>query len=78
VFIWILLVVLLLALIGAAPAWPHSSRLGYKRWGYRPIGIITLLLIIFLCLWMFGGFSTWGHHAWWGGDPTQDDSMMGR
>jgi hypothetical protein len=72
-FIWIVCLVLLLALIGAVPAWRHS-----KRWGYRPTGIITLLVIIFLFLWMFGGFSTWGHHAWWGGDHTQDESMMGR
>jgi NhaP-type Na+/H+ or K+/H+ antiporter len=72
-FIWILCLVLLFALIGAAPAWPHS-----RRWGYRPIGIVTLFLIIFLFVWMFGGFSTWGHHAWWGGGHTQGDSMMGQ
>jgi hypothetical protein len=42
----ILLVILVLMLLGAVPAWPHS-----RRWGYRPsggIGIIVLLLVILL------------------------------
>jgi len=72
-FVWIILLVLLVMLIGSAPSWPHS-----RRWGYRPSGIITLLLIVFLCVWMFGGLSTWGHHSWWGGDHMQGQSMMHR
>jgi Protein of unknown function (DUF3309) len=42
----ILLVILVLMLLGAVPAWPHS-----RRWGYGPsggIGIILLLLVILL------------------------------
>jgi hypothetical protein len=69
--IWIIFFVMLFTMIGAAPAWPHS-----RSWGYRPSGIITSLLIIFLFLWMFGCFSTWGHHGWWGGDHMQGQSMM--
>jgi hypothetical protein len=44
----ILLIVLILALAGAIPAWPHS-----RGWGYYPsggIGLILLILIIALVL----------------------------
>jgi hypothetical protein len=46
---WILLIVLVLLLIGALPAWPYS-----RRWGYAPSGILTVLLIIVLLLVIFG------------------------
>ncbi|TMJ23893.1 MAG: DUF3309 domain-containing protein, partial [Alphaproteobacteria bacterium] len=41
----ILLIILILALIGAFPAWPYSSG-----WGYYPSGGIGLILIIVLIL----------------------------
>jgi hypothetical protein len=41
----ILLVILILMLVGAFPAWPHS-----RNWGYRPSGGIGLILIILLIL----------------------------
>ncbi|WLD12683.1 DUF3309 family protein [Planctellipticum variicoloris] len=44
----ILLVVLILLLLGALPAWPHS-----RSWGFAPsggIGLIVLILIILLLL----------------------------
>lgn len=66
-FVWIIFVVLIFMLIGGAPAWPHS-----KEWGYGPTGIIALLLIVFLCLWVFGGLSSMGHQGWWG----EHSSMM--
>ena len=40
----ILLIILILLLIGALPAWPHS-----RSWGYWPsggLGLIVLILII--------------------------------
>jgi len=40
----LLLVILVLALVGALPAWPHS-----KTWGYYPssgIGVVALILIV--------------------------------
>ena len=37
----ILLIVLLLALVGAFPAWPYSAN-----WGYFPSGTLGLLLLI--------------------------------
>ena len=39
----ILLIVLILLLIGAFPAWPYSSG-----WGYYPAGGIGLVLLIVL------------------------------
>jgi hypothetical protein len=44
---WILLIVLILLILGAVPAWPHS-----RRWGWTPSGIIGLLLIILLLVWL--------------------------
>jgi hypothetical protein len=41
----ILLVILVLLLIGAIPAWPHS-----RNWGYAPTGSLGLLLVIILVL----------------------------
>jgi len=41
----VLLVILILMLVGAIPAWPHS-----KGWGYAPSGVLTLILIIVIVL----------------------------
>jgi hypothetical protein len=41
----ILLVILVLLLIGAFPAWPYSSG-----WGYGPSGILGVLVVILLVL----------------------------
>ncbi len=45
----ILLVVLILMLLGAAPAWPHS-----RQWGYAPSGVLGTVLIIVLILFLMG------------------------
>jgi len=45
----ILLIVLLLALIGAIPAWPYSSG-----WGYGPSGGLGLIVVILLVLVLMG------------------------
>ncbi|WP_457323093.1 DUF3309 family protein [Roseateles sp. P5_E11] len=45
----ILLVVLILLLLGAIPAWPHS-----RGWGYGPTGGIGLVLLIVLVLLLMG------------------------
>ncbi len=45
----ILLVVLVLLLIGAIPAWPHS-----RSWGYGPTGGLGLVVIIALILLLTG------------------------
>jgi hypothetical protein len=45
----VLLVILVLLLIGAFPAWPHS-----RSWGYGPSGGVGLLLVILLILVLTG------------------------
>lgn len=45
----ILMIILVLALVGAIPAWPHSNG-----WGYRPSGGIGLVLVIVLILFLLG------------------------
>ena len=45
----ILLIILILLLIGAFPAWPYSTG-----WGYYPAGGIGLVLLIVLVLALVG------------------------
>ena len=45
----ILLIVLILLLVGAAPTWPHS-----RSWGYGPSGLLGVLLIVLLILALLG------------------------
>ena len=45
----ILLIVLILALVGVIPAWPHSSG-----WGYGPSGIVGLLVVIVIVMFVMG------------------------
>jgi hypothetical protein len=45
----ILLVLLILMLIGAFPAWPHS-----KNWGYYPSGGLGVLVVILIALLLLG------------------------
>jgi len=46
---FILAVVLIVALVGSLPTWPHS-----KNWGYYPIGGVSVVILIILIL-LFGG-----------------------
>ncbi len=42
----LLLIVLIVAALGAAPAWPHS-----RSWGYYPsggLGLVVVLLLLFV------------------------------
>jgi hypothetical protein len=45
----ILLIVLVLALAGVIPAWPHS-----KGWGYGPSGGVGLIVVILIVLLLTG------------------------
>jgi len=45
----ILLIVLILLLVGALPAWPYSSG-----WGYWPSGGLGLVLLILIVLLLMG------------------------
>jgi len=45
----ILLTILILALVGVIPAWPHS-----QSWGYGPSGGLGLVVLIVLILLVMG------------------------
>lgn len=45
----LLLIVLLLAALGSAPAWPHA-----RGWGYGPSGIIGLAFVVLLVFVLLG------------------------
>ncbi len=45
----ILLIVLILVLIGALPAWPHS-----RGWGYYPSGIAGVVVVVLIILLLMG------------------------
>ncbi len=48
----VLLIVLLIALLSALPAWPYS-----RGWGYGPSGGLGLILVVLLVAVVFrGGF----------------------
>lgn len=44
----LLLIILVLLLFGAMPAWPYS-----RSWGYGPSGILGLFLVLLLLLLIF-------------------------
>lgn len=45
----VLLIVLILLLLGALPAWPYS-----RGWGYYPSGIFGTVLVIIVVLLLLG------------------------
>lgn len=48
--LFVIAVVLIVALVGSLPRWPHS-----KTWGYYPIGGVSVLILILLIL-LFAGY----------------------
>lgn len=53
----LLLIVLIMLLLGAVPAYPYS-----RDWGYAPSGILGFLLILLLIS-VFLGWLPWGWQA---------------
>ena len=45
----ILIIILILILLGAVPAWPYS-----RGWGYGPSGIVGIILVVILILVLLG------------------------
>ena len=45
----ILLIILILLLIGAVPAWPHS-----KGWGFYPSGLLGIVVIVLIVMLLMG------------------------
>jgi len=50
---WILLIILVLLVLGAVPAWPYS-----RDWGYYPTGVLGILLLVLIVLILLGLFPT--------------------
>lgn len=45
----ILLILVILLLVGAVPAWPHS-----RGWGYGPSGLLGIVLLILIVMLLMG------------------------
>ena len=45
----LLLLIIIVLVVVVLPTWPHS-----KSWGYRPMGVLTILLVLFL-VWAIAG-----------------------
>ena len=45
----ILLIILILAVVGVLPTWPHS-----RSWGYGPSGIVGLIVLVLIVLLLTG------------------------
>jgi hypothetical protein len=45
----ILIIILILALVGVIPVWPHS-----RSWGYAPSGGVGLIVLILIILFLMG------------------------
>ena len=45
----ILVIILILALIGVFPTWPHA-----RSWGYGPSGLLGIVLVVLLVLLLMG------------------------
>jgi hypothetical protein len=45
----LLLVILVLALIGVLPTWPHA-----QQWGYGPSGVVGVVVVVLLILVLTG------------------------
>lgn len=47
----LVVIILVLLLIGALPTWGYS-----RSWGYRPVGGLGVIVLIFIVLWLLGVF----------------------
>ncbi|MEG6509373.1 DUF3309 family protein [Methyloligella sp. 2.7D] len=45
----VLIIILILILVGAFPAWPYS-----RAWGYGPTSVVALILVILIILMLLG------------------------
>ena len=53
----LLLVILALLFFGSLPTFPHS-----REWGYRPAGLLGVLLVVVVVLALFGSIP-WGYRS---------------
>jgi hypothetical protein len=52
----ILPIFIIIALVGSLPIWRHS-----KDWGFRPIGAVSVIILIIVLLFWFGRSGHWFH-----------------
>jgi Protein of unknown function (DUF3309) len=45
----LLLIIVILALVGALPSWPYS-----RGWGYGPSGLVGVVLVVLLAMALLG------------------------
>lgn len=45
----VILIILILALVGALPTWGHS-----RSWGYGPSGVVGLVVVVLVVLLLMG------------------------
>lgn len=45
----LLLIILILVLVGAFPAWPHS-----RNWGYGPSGVTGMIVLVLIIMLLTG------------------------
>ena len=50
---FILTIVVIIALVGSLPRWPHS-----RNWGYYPVGGVSVIILIILILILVGHWRT--------------------
>jgi len=62
----LLLIVLVLLIAGSVPAYPYS-----RRWGYRPSGLLGIVLL-FLLIMVIVGWLPWG----FGVGPVYSNSVV--
>ena len=53
----ILPIFIIIALIACLPIWGHN-----KNWGFRPLGAVSVIILIILALFWFGRSGHWFHH----------------
>ncbi len=48
--LFVLAIVVVVALVGSLPIWPHS-----KKWSYYPVGGISAIILIIILITFFAG-----------------------
>jgi hypothetical protein len=48
--LFVLAIVVIVALVGSLPIWPHS-----KSWSYYPVGGISVIILIIILITFFAG-----------------------
>ena len=69
-FVWLILAILMVLLVAAAPRWHYS-----RSWGYFPLLIVAITLVLLVGLLLLGWLPFWSDHGWWHHDDMWDHHM---